>query len=114
MMPVHRRLAFLVSSVCILAAACTTPVSSESPRASSAPAATHASTTSPPPPTALELVPAGYRLPAPVERAVAVAAEGTVYIAGGLDASGTSVSGVFAMNPTTGTIHKLGDMPQPF
>jgi outer membrane protein assembly factor BamB len=113
MTPVHRRLAFLVSSVCILATACTTPVGSESPRASNASATPHASTTSPPP-TALELVPAGYRLPAPVERAVAVEAGGTVYIAGGLDASGTSVSGVFAMDPTTGAIHKLGDMPQPF
>ncbi len=113
MTSVRHRLALLVSSVCIVATACTTAVVSHSPREGGRPSSGPASA-SPAPPSALELVPAGYRLSAPVERAVALEAGGTVYIAGGLTASGASVSGVFAMDPATGAIHKVGDMAQPF
>ena len=56
---------------------------------------------------------APYRLPASVERAVAVEISGTVYIAGGLDASGTTASGVFALDPGTGKLTHAGDLPQP-
>jgi hypothetical protein len=52
-------------------------------------------------------------LPAPVQRAVAVWSNGTIYVAGGLDASGRSVNGVFALDPETGTLTSLGSVPDP-
>lgn len=55
-----------------------------------------------------------FHLPAPVEREVAVAADSKVVIAGGLDASGNSTSGVFRLNPTTGKLTSLGSVPQAF
>ena len=55
-----------------------------------------------------------YRLRAPVEREVAVAHNGRVIIAGGLDAAGGSTAGVFQMNPSTGALTSLGTVPQPF
>ena len=57
---------------------------------------------------------APYRLDAPVQREITVLDGGTVYLAGGLAASGASVSGVFALNPTTGTLTALGSMPGAF
>jgi hypothetical protein len=54
-----------------------------------------------------------YRLPAPVERAGA-AASGGVLIAGGLDASGASTSGVFRLDTATGRLTSLGSVPQAF
>ena len=55
-----------------------------------------------------------YRLPAPVEREVAVAHNGAVILAGGLDSGGGSTSGVFRLNAATGTLTSLGSVPQPF
>ena len=55
-----------------------------------------------------------YRLPAPVEREVAVAHNGEVIIAGGLDAGGASTAGVFRMNPASGALTSLGTVRQPF
>lgn len=69
--------------------------------------------TSGPTSMALSVHAAGYRLAAPVERAVAVGASGVVYIAGGLDTSGTSVSGVFQLDPGTGKLTQTGNLPQP-
>jgi hypothetical protein len=57
---------------------------------------------------------AGYRLPAPVQREVAVAAGGRVLIAGGLDAAGRSTSGVFRLDPSSGRLAPLGSMRQAF
>jgi hypothetical protein len=57
---------------------------------------------------------APYRLPAPVQREVAVAAGGRVLIAGGLDAAGRSTSGVFRLDPSSGRLTSLGSMPQAF
>ena len=57
---------------------------------------------------------APYRLPAPVEREVAVAHDGAVILAGGLDSAGASTDGVFRMSPTTGALHPLGTVPQAF
>ena len=54
---------------------------------------------------------APYRLAAPVERAVAVGVDGSLYVAGGLDASGATASGVFRMNPATGALTHVGDLP---
>jgi hypothetical protein len=55
-----------------------------------------------------------YRLPAPVEREVAVADGGMVYLAGGLDGTGASVAGVFSLDPATGKVTSLGTMPNAF
>jgi len=60
------------------------------------------------------VVRAPYRLPAPVEREVAVADGGAVILAGGLDSSGASTGGVFRMSPGSGTLHSLGTVPQAF
>ena len=57
---------------------------------------------------------APYRLPAPVQREVAVAAGGRVLVAGGLDAAGRSTSGVFSLDPSSGHLTSLGSMPQAF
>ena len=55
-----------------------------------------------------------YRLPAPVEREVAVPHSGAIILAGGLDSQGASTTGVFRMNPGTGALTPLGTVPQPF
>jgi len=57
---------------------------------------------------------APYRLDAPVQRVVAVPDGRTVYLAGGLDASDVSASGVFALNPFTGQLRSLGSVPNAF
>ena len=57
---------------------------------------------------------ASFDLRAPVEREVAVAAGGTIVIAGGIDASGTSSPGIFALDPTTHKLTSLGTVPEPF
>ena len=45
-----------------------------------------------------------FRLPAPVEREVAVADGGAIVIAGGLDAGAASTNGVFRLDPATGAL----------
>jgi hypothetical protein len=55
-----------------------------------------------------------YRLPAPVERAVAIGSGRTILVAGGLDGSGASTNGVFRLNPESGRLARLGTVPQPF
>ncbi|MGH2596944.1 MAG: hypothetical protein ACRDH7_13380, partial [Actinomycetota bacterium] len=55
---------------------------------------------------------AGYRLAAPIQRTVAVRFSGVVYIAGGLDAAGITVDGVFSMDPSTGHLTSLGSLPR--
>lgn len=54
------------------------------------------------------------RLPAPVEREVAVAHGGSILLAGGLDAAGASTGGVFSLRPATGKLTPLGTVPQVF
>jgi Kelch motif len=56
---------------------------------------------------------APFRLPAPIERTVAVAWRGRILIAGGLDTSGQSAAGVFALNAASGRLASLGALPQP-
>jgi outer membrane protein assembly factor BamB len=55
-----------------------------------------------------------YRLRAPVAREVAVAHDGSILIAGGLDRAQASTAGVFRMNPVTGSLTALGAMPEAF
>ena len=84
----------------------TPPTGGASPTSTAASPATSASQ--------LRIVPTGYRLPAPVQRAVAVSFGGSVYIAGGLDAAGNSAAGVFRLNPANGRISSIGSLPQAF
>jgi hypothetical protein len=63
-------------------------------------------------PVQMRLAP--YRLPAPVERAVAVASGSGILIAGGLGAGGTSTTGVFRLDPVSGRLARLGAVPEPF
>jgi hypothetical protein len=58
--------------------------------------------------------PAGYRLPAPVQRAVAVGSGSAIIIAGGLDAAGSSTNGVFRLDASSGRLTRLGTVPEPF
>jgi PQQ-like domain/Kelch motif len=64
-------------------------------------------------PAVLSIRPAGYRLPAPIERTVALSDGSRVLIAGGLDAAGTTVGGVFSMDPVSGALTSLGSLPTP-
>jgi hypothetical protein len=57
---------------------------------------------------------AGYRLPAPVQRAVAVGSGSGIVVAGGLDAAGASTNGVFRLDPSSGRLARLGTVPEPF
>ena len=57
---------------------------------------------------------AHYRLPAPVQRAVAVGSGSRILVAGGLDASGASTNGVFRLDPVSGRLARLGTVPEPF
>ena len=56
---------------------------------------------------------AGYPLPAPVQREVAVASGGSIYLAGGLAASGAPADGVFRLDPGNGNLAALGSLPHP-
>jgi len=62
----------------------------------------------------VSVTPAGFHLPAPVQREVAVTTGHGILLAGGLAASGSSADGVFRMNPSTGNLASLGSVPQPF
>jgi hypothetical protein len=55
-----------------------------------------------------------YRLPAPVEREVAAPYRGSVLLAGGLAADSSSTSGVFRLDPGTGSVTQLGSLPRSF
>jgi hypothetical protein len=57
---------------------------------------------------------APYRLPAPVQRAIAVGSGSGILVAGGLDASGASTNGVFRLDPVSGRLARLGTVPEPF
>ena len=64
-------------------------------------------------PSPLHVRQAGYCLPAPVERAVAVAAGSGILIAGGLDAGGSSTNGVFRLDPASGRLTSSAPSPSP-
>ena len=81
------------------------PRATATARASAAPAQPRAQ---------LDVNPAPFRLPAPVERAVAVAWRSQILIAGGLDAAGRSAAGVFALDPAGGRLRLLGALPLAF
>src|SRR2546428_3711986 len=67
-----------------------------------------------PPPRAIAVHSLPDRLPAPVQREVALASGGRVLIAGGLDAAGLSTNGVFRLDPSSGRLTALGSVPQAF
>jgi hypothetical protein len=97
----RRRANAAVALVALVAASCT----GSGPRAGHASrSSTRSSTT---PAMVLNVRAAGHGVPAPIERAVAVDISGTVYIAGGLDPSGTTASGVFRLDSVAGGSRKL-------
>ena len=75
-------------------------------------AAGHAVDT-PPPPVHISIRTAPYTLIAPIQRTTAVWEHGAVYIAGGLDGAGTTVGGVFSMDPATGRLTAVGSLARP-
>jgi hypothetical protein len=56
---------------------------------------------------------AAYRLPAPLSRAVVFNAGSDLLVAGGLTAGSSSASGVFRLDPTTGTLTSDGRLAAP-
>ena len=62
----------------------------------------------------LAVVPTRLRLAASVERELALRSGSSVILAGGLDASGNSTSGVFRFDPRSGRLTQLGSLPQAF
>jgi hypothetical protein len=97
----------LVAAAALLVVSCTG--GSGSNRSSGSPAVPGGAPT-----VRLRVASAGFALPAPVQRAVAVADGGRILIAGGLSAAGTSVNGVFALDPGSGTVRPVGVVPQAF
>ncbi len=95
----------------LLGSACTSVRTAGTPSAPT-PGGTEASPA--PSATRLMLRAAPFRLRAPVQREVAVSDGSTIYLAGGLDATGSSVAGVFALNPLSGSLTYLGSLPRPF
>ena len=65
-------------------------------------------------PPALRVQHAAYRLPAAVQRAVAVPWRGKIVIAGGLDSTNRSAQGVFELDPVSGRLRSLGTVPLAF
>ena len=59
----------------------------------------------------LAIATTGFRLAAPIQRVVAVSSGNVVYLAGGLDAAGVTVDGVFALDPVSGRLRLLGHLP---
>jgi hypothetical protein len=57
---------------------------------------------------------ASFSLPAPVEREVAVKTATGIVIAGGLDSAQQSTNGVYLLDPHTGSLRRLGSVPEPF
>jgi Kelch motif len=57
---------------------------------------------------------ASFSLPAPVEREVAVKTGMGIVIAGGLDSAQQSTNGVYLLDPHTGSLRRLGFVPEPF
>jgi outer membrane protein assembly factor BamB len=83
-------------------------------RLSLAPAAVHHARPAAPAAAGLRFHVAPFSLPAPVQREVAVPYGGRVLIAGGLDASQQSASGVFALSLPGGGLRSLGRVPVAF
>jgi len=76
--------------------------------------ARHLPATAGAPPAPVTLASAPYRLPAPVQREVAVASGARVIIVGGLNAAKVSTNGVFRLDPGSGRLSRLGVVPDAF
>jgi N-acetylneuraminic acid mutarotase len=53
------------------------------------------------------------RLPAPVYRTTAVVAGGRIYVLGGHDSAGGTISDVYAVDPSTGRSRRAGELTLP-
>ena len=67
-----------------------------------------------PGPLHLEIRPAAFSLPVAVQREVAVVDQGSVLVAGGLDASGSSTSAEYRLTPGDASITRIGSFGTPF
>lgn len=76
--------------------------------------ARHVPATGGAPPASVTLASAPYRLPAPVQREVAVVSGGGVIIVGGLNTAKVSTNGVFRLDPSSGRVRPLGVVPNAF
>jgi hypothetical protein len=56
---------------------------------------------------------APYRLPAPVFRTMAAAADGDVFVLGGVNAAGVTISDVVRTTPATGAVARVGALAEP-
>jgi hypothetical protein len=100
----------LLASACTAGKGIAPPANSASPNFHrSAPVATTARHA-----TGVRFTKATFDLPYPLQREVAVRWEGKIVVAGGLDASGRSVAGVFSIDPATGRAARIGRMPFAF
>src|SRR5262249_56005718 len=78
------------------------------------PRARHVPATGGAPPASVTLASAPYRLPAPVQREVAVVSGGGVIIVGGLNTAKVSTNGVFRLGPSAGRVRPPGAGPKAF
>jgi hypothetical protein len=76
--------------------------------------ARHVPTTGGAAPATVTIASAPYRLPAPVQREVAVGSGRGVIIVGGLNAAKASTNGVFRLDPGSGRVSPLGVVPNAF
>jgi Kelch motif protein len=102
------RRALVLLLALVLAAGCSSPATHTHPGRNTSSGAAQKR------PTHLVISPAGFQLPAPVQREVAEVDGSSIVLAGGLDAAGTSTNGVFALDPRTGRVHQLGTVPSAF
>ncbi len=94
------------------------PVHTESPAGTSrTPAASAASTASARTPApgsfTVQATVARYRLPAPVFRTMAAAAGGAVFVLGGVNAAGATISDVVRITPATQAVTRVGALAEP-
>jgi len=66
------------------------------------------------PPAVLDFRPASFHLPFAVQREVAVTSGRSIYLMGGLNAADNSVATVVKVDPGTGHVQTIGEMPRRF
>jgi PQQ-like domain/Kelch motif len=96
----RRPLSTTLAVIAVIAAACTS-TGPPAPKAHS-PRPTKVVTT---------IRPAGFALAAPIQREVAVPVGSKIYLAGGLGGSGSTASGVFALDMASGKLTAVGSLP---
>lgn len=96
-------------AACSSAAGPTALLATGTPRPAAHPASRTPSTSGPAPALSASVAPGS--LPAPVARAVVLPNGGDLTILGGLDSADQATSGVFLLNPASGSVKSLGSLP---